>query len=572
MELKISRTVVLPTKAVTSKLAFIGQSGSGKTYAAGKFAEECLELGAQTVVIDNVGIWWGLRLAANGKSPGISIPVFGGDHADAPLNPDSGVFMAQVVAEKKFSCILDVSDFTEGEKHRWTEAFAKEFLHQKKRHKSAVMLIWEEAHEFVPEFAPKDEARMLGAMQRLIKKGRNYGVGTALISQQPQSVSKSVLNQTEILFAFKANGKHERKAIKDWVVYNHVENAVESAVEALPELEAGECFIWSPTMLKVFERIKISKKWTFDASATPEFDEDEQTTGKLAKVDLAKISKEMQALVNKTKEENPELLKKRIVELEKELEMARKKAATQVRVITEKDIKDLERVLDRAGQVLVPVMFALRDVGTKLASVGYTGKLPETAVTEALVPTPVPPPVSQQNHRPVPVIAKRLKKTPIDGEVKLVGKSVEILRILAVCGPMTRSALAVKAVINPSGTYSTYLSALRSAEYIVDVGDGLIGITESGLAWIRERLGNNLGSKPSKQQLIEQWKQYHLVGKSKDMIDAVAELGDVNRETLAQTIGMEMSGTFSTYLSSIMSAGLFEKKGRAYVLSEAFGR
>ncbi len=560
--LKMSKLLVLPTAAVTSKLAYIGQSGSGKTYGAGKFVEECLEIGAQIIVVDNVGIWWGLRLAANGKSAGISIPVFGGEHADAPLNPDSGVFMAKLIAEKKFSCILDVSDFTEGEKHRWTEAFAKEFLFQKKRHKSAVNIVWEEAHEFVPEFAPKDEARMLGAMQRLIKKGRNYGIGTTLISQQPQSVSKSVLNQTEILFAFKANGKHERKAIKDWIVYNHVENAVQEAVDILPELEPGECFVWSPTMLKVFERVKILKKWTFDASATPEFDEGEVKTGTLAKIDLKKISKEMEGLLEKAKEDNPEYLRQQIVELKKELEMARKQMKTKdVPVLNERDFK-------RLAKLLGPVSEQIRNLEQRLAKVDPTKQYQVPALVQNARPEPSKPvrrvlvykgEEHEMRPAPRPTVSVRPVKAA-NGEKKLMGKAIEMLRILYLYPEgLTRTELAVRSVILQSGTFSNYVGDLRTAGCIENRSDRLV-ISPIGKEMAKRYYPNGVGSRPTQAELVQAWKEKHLMGKAKELLDVIVHHGGqvVSRAELADVVGMEMSGTFSNYIGDIRKSGLIE--------------
>jgi DNA helicase HerA-like ATPase len=84
----------LPPQAVTQKFAVLGTSGSGKTYGAGKFVEELDALGAQVIIVDTVGNWWGLRLAANGMAPGIRIPVIGGDRGDLPLAPDHGEVIA----------------------------------------------------------------------------------------------------------------------------------------------------------------------------------------------------------------------------------------------------------------------------------------------------------------------------------------------------------------------------------------------------------------------------------------------------------------------------------------------
>ena len=60
----------LPLDAVTQTFGVIGRKGSGKTYTAGVLAEGLLGAGAQVVVLDPVGNWWALRLAADGRSPG----------------------------------------------------------------------------------------------------------------------------------------------------------------------------------------------------------------------------------------------------------------------------------------------------------------------------------------------------------------------------------------------------------------------------------------------------------------------------------------------------------------------
>lgn len=76
----------LPIEAITEKLAFLGRTGQGKSYAAQKLAELMHGAGAQFVVLDPVGNWWGLRLAADGKGPGIG----GGDRTRQRPDPTVG--------------------------------------------------------------------------------------------------------------------------------------------------------------------------------------------------------------------------------------------------------------------------------------------------------------------------------------------------------------------------------------------------------------------------------------------------------------------------------------------------
>jgi hypothetical protein len=351
-KLHLSPDLALPLEAVTQKFAFLGRSGSGKSYASGKLTEELLDAGAQVVIVDQIGIWYGLRLAADGKSPGISIPVFGGPHGDIPLEPSAGALIAELIADKGISVILDISEFIVTEQRRFVTAFATALLHAKKRSRSPVMLVWEECQDWVPEKTPKDGTHMVSAMQRLIKQGRNFGIGTTLISQRPQAVAKDVLNQTEALFVFQNSGKHERRAIEQWIVDKGLDDEV---MAELPTLQQGEAFVWSPQWLQLFKRIAIGKKRTYDASRTPEFGAIERARP-LAPVDLKAISEQMKATIERAKQTDPKELQKQIADLKKQVaakapapvdpqavDRAVKKAVHEREAAWRKNVLELER-------------------------------------------------------------------------------------------------------------------------------------------------------------------------------------------------------------------------------------
>lgn len=316
--LNISPTVQLPEDAITQKSAFLGRSGSGKTYAAGKMVEEMLDLHAQVVILDPVGVWNGLRTSADGKAKGYSIPVFGGEHADLPLPHTSGSILANLIVEKGISAVLDVSWMRKNERKQFVTDFAEQLFHLKKKHRSPMHLVMEEAQVFVPQRVIKGEERMLGAMEDIVKLGRNYGIGISLISQRPQSVHKDCLNQTEALFAFQINGPHERNAIKDWIVDKGLDKS--TVGEDLSGLPTGTCFLWSPQWLRILKKIEISKKKTFDASATPLVGKSKKTIAReLAPVDLEEIKSALDSTIVQVKENDPKELKKKISELNAEL-------------------------------------------------------------------------------------------------------------------------------------------------------------------------------------------------------------------------------------------------------------
>lgn len=307
------KLVELPLSALTQKFAFLGISGSGKTYGAGKLAELMLDEHAQVVVLDNVGNWWGLRVDVNGK-PGITIPILGGDHGDVDLLPEHGKLVAETIAGTGSSMVVDFSDFTGGETRRFITDLATHLLAQKKRHPGPVHIIWEECHEIVPQKVFGEDARMVGAVQRLIKKGRNYGIGATLISQRPAAVNKEVLHMCETLLAFRVIGKHDRKAIEDWIT----DHGSEPNDLPLSKLATGTALLWSPQYLDLREVVAIGAKRTLDASATPDFDE--RSTVKLAPIDLDVFKVKMADAIETAKKNDPDYLRKRIAELERELD------------------------------------------------------------------------------------------------------------------------------------------------------------------------------------------------------------------------------------------------------------
>ena len=57
---------VLLLAALDERLAIVGTSGSGKTYAAKVLVEQLMAQGARVCIVDPLGVWWGLRAGAEG--------------------------------------------------------------------------------------------------------------------------------------------------------------------------------------------------------------------------------------------------------------------------------------------------------------------------------------------------------------------------------------------------------------------------------------------------------------------------------------------------------------------------
>lgn len=329
-KLHISDDLALPLDAVTQKLAFLGRTGGGKTYAAMKLAELMLDVGAQVVALDPVGVWHGLRLGAEPYD----IPVFGGLHGDIPLEPASGAIIADVIVDRGISAVLDVSQMVGTEPARFATAFAERFFQRKKSASSAVHIFVEECQEFVPQNTTKGlgQERMLHEFQRLVKLGRNFGIGVSLISQRPQETNKKCLNQTECLFAFQMTAPQERDAIEAWVQDKGFDEDVKAI---LPKLKVGHAHVWSPQWLEFRGVVAIGKKRTADVSSTPKVGASARAQAKLSPVDLSRLEKDMAASIERAKAEDPKELHKKIAERDRriaELEREAKKPAKPERI------------------------------------------------------------------------------------------------------------------------------------------------------------------------------------------------------------------------------------------------
>ena len=341
--LKLSDSLTLPIDAVTQTFACIGRRGAGKTYLAGLLAEQMLDAGAQIIILEPVGNWWGLRLQADGKTKGKDIFVIGGSHGDVPIYAESGARIARLLVEKPISAIIDTSEFREGERKRFAADFAAEFFHLKKQQTSAVHLFIEEAQLFAPQFPRPSrgenfsEAEMLGAFERIIRLGRNYGIGATLITQRPQSVNKEVLNQTECLCVLQVNGRQERDALQRWVEEHSA--ADRALVAELPGLHQGEGFVWSPSWLRIFKKMNFAKKTTFDSSATPKVGA-KTKAAKLSKVDVASLKADLEDVIARAERDDPKALHKRIAELERELKKKAPAPAIAPRITRELLLKD----------------------------------------------------------------------------------------------------------------------------------------------------------------------------------------------------------------------------------------
>lgn len=301
-----------PIEAVTQKLAWIGRTGSGKTYGLKRFVEQMLYRNVQVVVIDTVGVWNGLRLGAKG----FAIPVLGGLYGDIELEPSAGALVADMVIEHATSIVLDTSQMTDGQRAKFCETFGRQLFMRKKSAPSAMHIVLDEGQDIVPQNPNEGEKMMLHEWVRINKQGRAFGIGTSISTQRPQEVNKKALNQVECVMAFQLTGPQERKALEYWMSDRGVDTRLSTL---LPTLEVGEPFVWSPQWLKVSQKARVLPIDSEDTSRTPTVGEKRSPERAMRQIDLSKLQASMAAMVTEAKAKDPVALRERLRALEAQL-------------------------------------------------------------------------------------------------------------------------------------------------------------------------------------------------------------------------------------------------------------
>src|SRR3546814_3622413 len=97
--------------------------------------------------------------------------------------------------------ILDISGLPNEVAGPMTAALArllfryKVYQTKEERAKDPVLLVCEEAHRYVPDRGEAEYAAAQGAVRRIAREGRKYGLGLMLVSQRPADVESTVIAQ-----------------------------------------------------------------------------------------------------------------------------------------------------------------------------------------------------------------------------------------------------------------------------------------------------------------------------------------------------------------------------------------
>lgn len=564
--LRVADGFALPVDLVVQQTAILARTGAGKTNAATVVVEEVLAAEQQVIIVDPPGAWWGLRSSADGSEAGYSVTVLGGLHGDLPLEAGSGAVVADFAVDHGASVVLDLSEFSHRQMTQFMTAFLERLYERKNKDRRPLLLVVEEADEVAPQQPRPEEARMLGAAERIVKRGRMRGIGTLAITQRSASLNKNVLSQIGRLVAMQTTDPRDRKALDAWVERTGDQARRVQLLDEIATLAVGEAFVWEPAS-GTFAKIRFRQRRTFDSSATPKPGETRIEPTRLADVDLEALRAKLTESIEKAKADDPAVLRAEIKRLNAQL--ARRPVAEPtvrtVEVMVDRPVLDpdvradvvaLREAIDDLGGLTAALSAQLRMIEIRWAVDQPPAHVAEHCGSESVStslqprPRPLQPPAPvEPSVAPSPSIALRAGERKM---LTVVGRhrSFRVTRAMLA----TLSGFAVS-----GGTFNTYFGTLRRAGLIAE-SDGVVQITPAGLAY----LGGDLPAEPqTTADVLAQWHDALRAGERK-MLDYLVDVhpNAVTRAALADATGFAMSGgTFNTYLGTLRRNGLVDVAG-----------
>jgi len=569
--LRLADDLALPVEAVTQTFALLAVRGSGKTYTAAVLVEELVKAGQPVVVVDPIGVWWGLRADAAGTGPGLPVAILGGDHADLPLDPGAGDAVAAFVADAAPALVLDLSLLRKGEQQRFVTAFAERLYHSNRR---AIHLVLDEADAFAPQRTQPGQQRMLGAMEDLVRRGRARGIGVTMITQRPAVLHKDLLTQIQVLVCLRLVAPQDRQAVDAWVRANGTDEQRAELMASLASLAVGEAWVWSPGWLGLFERVKIRRRETFDSSATPKAGERKQEPRGLASVDLDRLKGLLASAVERAEADDPKALRRRIAELEKRLASSPKTPAPE-RVVERVEVPVVPGWVDDAIEEATSMASRVRALAEEAER--HLAALARRVEEEPPASTPL---VENRQRAPAAPIQAPPATRPRQGSPALPPPrsgdagapspyALKLLDTLARHAPMalTRPQLAVLSRSSPrSSSYQAALAELKR-KGLVEEAAGAFRLTDAGLAAASVEPREGL-------DVLEAWRAA-LPRQERALLDAlVAAYPDaLDRSELAERSGYsQTSSSFQGAISSLSRNALIDVKGQAFRVSAVLVR
>ena len=579
----------IPRAVLVQHVAILGKTRSGKSSVMRLLVEDLLERKLPVCIVDPKGDWYGIKLAADGKSAGYPVVIFGGEHADIPINETNGAEVAELFATGNRPCLIDLGGWMVAPRTRFWIAFASTLF---KLTKGERWLAVDEFHNFAPKGSLKgldgEMAKALHWSNRLASEGLGKGLALLFASQRPQKVHNDVLTSAETLIAMRVLHPSDRSAVSDWIK-GCGDSDGSQVINTLANMDRGEGWAWSPEIGFGPKRVKFPMFQTYDSFRAQTVQDAKRLTG-WADVNIEDVKAKFAATIERAKAEDPKELRRQLADRDRELRELRKVNAVhagvqasaksiekrvEVPVLKEGQLARFEKVMgglpDRLATAIAPAMAMPERVTAAVAPVvtvcreivAALGKLNGNGRAPAPLPVSRPLPL-----RPLPISRAENRKSPSgDTDTSLPKGERAILTAAAQHDGAGRKQLTVLTAYKRS-TRDAYIQRLTEKGFVSVQGDRVLP-TDTGVA----ALGPDFELLPVGDALREHWMARLPEGERRCLDVVAASYPEaVDRERISEVTGYKRS-TRDAYLQRLGSRRLVSDAGRGQVQAseELFG-
>lgn len=560
----------IPSEALRQHLVVLGKTGSGKSSALRHIAEHLLWASKRLCIFDPKGDWHGLKVTADGTSPGFPIIGFGDFKdprgTDVPINAHSGKHVAELVATGNRPCIIGFRGWMPAAMTQFWIDFASTLFNS---NAGELYLFIDEVHNFAPKGRVMDPAagKSLHWANRIMSEGRGIGLVCAIASQRPQKVHNDTLTCCETLVAMRVTHAADRQALKDWID-GCGDDTGNELLKEVASLERGEGYVWSPEIAFGPKRVKFPMFTTFDSFAPPQLQAKVSDSG-WADVDLGAVKEKMAAVIQEAKANDPRELKAEIARLKTELAKkpapAAPSAPREIPVVGDEEKASLYRIAD----AVAPIQKELEAIGSLVRALAHDANQIMTRLRGYHRPGDVRAPVIQATHSPARAPAPTPNVGTGDGSPEVGSGGLRRMMIAIAQRPgLDNRKLGVRAGMSSrSGTFATYLAKMRTNAWVTDRNGGF-AITDAGVAAL-----GAYEPLPEGDALRQHWLRELGAGGASRILAAICEAypNGIGQEQVGEKTGMSSrSGTFATYLSKLRALELIDGRGELRASDELF--
>ncbi|MER7872180.1 DUF87 domain-containing protein [Streptomyces solisilvae] len=114
-------------------------------------------------------------------------------------------------------------------------AFYYKKSHSEGKAETPLLVVYEEAHKYVPRSDLSRFSASRAAIERIAKEGRKYGITAAIVSQRPAEISETIFSQCSNFLAMRLTNPEDQRYVR-----RLIPDSLGPLTESLPMLSSGE--------------------------------------------------------------------------------------------------------------------------------------------------------------------------------------------------------------------------------------------------------------------------------------------------------------------------------------------